>query len=296
MTAESMSYANSKTQIIKVDDLEYAYRITGRHSTRPIVLFNHLAGTIDDWDPRVVDGLAAENKVITFDNLGVGGSSGITPTSVGEMAEDGIKFVRALGLKKVDLLGFSLGGAVAQCVVQNAPDLVRRLILAGTGPAGGIGIDQIPKLAYQMQLRSLLTFTDIRTYLFFTRTENGKSEARKFLGRLKERENDLVDKVSISAFRNQLKAISAFAKEETPSLSEIHHPTFVANGESDIMVPSVNSAHLAAELPNAELALYRDAGHGGVFQYHNDFVSRSLKFLSKDVAPSALPEIERRMT
>ncbi|WP_298984796.1 alpha/beta hydrolase [uncultured Roseibium sp.] len=281
MTSQSPRYVDAQTQFVSVSGTKFAYRSIGPQSDVPIVMFNHLAGTIDDWDPAVVDGLAAHHQVVTFDNRGIGGSGGVTPTTVASMADDGIAFMRALGIDNAYLLGFSLGGAVVQDIVFKEPELAQKLILAGIGPRAGIGIGRIPVQAYLNQLRSLLTFTDIRVFLFFTRTENGKRLARKFLSRLSQKKTGRVKKVSIKSFRAQLAAISEYASSPPPDLNRITMPTFVANGEHDIMVPSVNSAHLMLGIPNARLSLYKDAGHGGIFQYHEQFVGETLEFLSE---------------
>ncbi|NEQ46734.1 MAG: alpha/beta hydrolase [Leptolyngbya sp. SIOISBB] len=277
----SKSCVDVETQFVSVPCGDrFAYRVTGEESNVPIVLFNHLAGVLDDWDPAVVDGIAAKHRVITFDNRGIGGSQGATPRSVGEMADDAIAFIKALGHSKVDLFGFSLGGAVAQDVVLKEPNLARKLILAGTGPGGGIGITRIPGQAYRNQLRSMMTRKDIRRYLFFTKTKNGLQKATEFLARLKRRKHDRVKPISFKSFRSQLAAISRFGKRSELDWQRIEQPVLVANGEDDIMVPSINSAHLYLGLPDAKLVLYKDAGHAGVFQYHEEFVSEALRFLS----------------
>lgn len=281
MTQDSFSYFDAKTQFSSVNGTNFAYRTIGPESDVPIVMFNHLAGTIDDWDPTVVDGLATQHQVITFDNRGIGGTEGVAPRTVEEMADDGISFLKSLGIENANLLGFSLGGAVVQDIVFKEPTLARKIILGGIGPRGGIGIGNIPGQAYRNQLRSMLTFTDIRTFLFFTRTDNGKREAHNFLSRLKKQKTGRVKSVSLKSFRAQLAAIAAFAKSSEPDLSRITMPTFVANGEHDIMVPSVNSAHLMLGIPDARLTLYKDAGHGGIFQYHEQFVNEALEFLSE---------------
>lgn len=281
MSAQTTRYVDAETQFVSVNGTKFAYRTIGPKSGVPIVMFNHLAGTIDDWDPAVVDGLAKQHQVITFDNRGIGGSEGTTPKTVAGMADDGIAFLQAMNLPKVYLLGFSLGGAVVQDIVMKDPSLAEKVIMGGIGPRGGIGIASIPGQAYRNQLRSMLTFTDIRVYLFFTRTENGKREARSFLSRLSEKKTGRVKKVSIKSFRAQLAAIAEYASSAPPDLSRITMPTFVANGEHDIMVPSVNSAHLMLGIPNAHLSLYKDSGHGGIFQYHEQFVKESLEFLNE---------------
>jgi pimeloyl-ACP methyl ester carboxylesterase len=217
--------------------------------------------------------------VITFDNRGIGASKGRTPDSVAAMARDAVAFIRALGFDEVDLLGFSLGGFVAQVIAQEEPQLVRKMVLAGTGPAGGEGIDKVTSLTIGDMVKGALTFRDPKYYLFFTKTENGRSAARQFLKRLKERTDDRDKAISLPAFRAQLKAIHAWGRQYPADLTGIQQPVFVANGDHDRMVPSSNSVDLAERLPNAQLTLYSDAGHGGIFQYHDDFVDEVLKFL-----------------
>jgi pimeloyl-ACP methyl ester carboxylesterase len=244
-----------------------------------VIFLNHLAAVLDNWDPRVVDGIAVERRVITFDNRGVGASAGKTPASVEEMATDAIAFIKALGYAQVDLLGFSMGGFVAQVIAQREPHLVRRLILAGTGPAGGVGIDRVTRLTYLDMLKGALTFRDAKYYLFFTGTTNGREQARAFLKRLKERSTDRDKAISVGSFQAHLKAISGWAAQRPSDLSRIPHPTFVANGDDDRMVPTSNSRDLAARIPNSKLTIYPDAGHGGIFQFHDVFVPEALEFL-----------------
>lgn len=165
----NVTYQNVQMESIDVNGTKFVYRKLGSDKNGvPVIFINHLAGVLDDWDPRVVDGIAKEHLIITFDNRGIGTSEGVTPQTVEEMADDASAFIKALGYKQVDILGFSLGGAVAQTVTLKEPQLVRKLILAGTGPAGSFGADKITSIAYRNQLKSLLTFKDVRTYLFFT--------------------------------------------------------------------------------------------------------------------------------
>ena len=245
----------------------------------PVIFLNHLAAELDRWDPRVVDGIATRRRVIVFDNRGIGASEGKTPTSVEAMARDAVAFIRALGFAQVDLLGFSLGGFISQVIAQEEPQLVRKIILAGTGPAGGTGIDKVTSVTIRDMVKAGLTFRHPEYYLFFTGTPNGRNAARDFLARLKERTENRVKPVSIPAFRAQLKAIRAWGRQRPADLSRIHHPVLVANGDHDKMVPSSNSVDMARRLPNAEVVLYEDAGHGGVFQYHQAFVKKALEFL-----------------
>ena len=195
------------------------------------------------------------------------------------MARDAVAFIRALGFDQVDLFGFSLGGMVSQVIAQEEPQLVRTLILAGTGPAGGEGMDKVTPITISSMVKGALTFKDPKTYLFFTRTSNGKTAAREFMKRLKERTEDRDKAISPVSFRRQLKAIHAWATQQPSDLSSIQQPVLVANGDQDLMVPSSNSVDLARRLPNAHLELYPDAGHGGIFQYHEDFVAEALVLL-----------------
>jgi pimeloyl-ACP methyl ester carboxylesterase len=273
------SYKNAPTQSVSVGDTRFVYRELGIDTGVPVIFLNHLAGNLDNWDPRVVDGIAAKHRVITFDNRGVGATEGKTPDTVEAMARDAVAFIRALGFDQVDLLGFSLGGFVSQVIAQQEPALVRKIILAGTGPAGGEGIVNVTKLSYLDTFTALATFKDPKELLFFTRTANGKSEAKAFVKRLKERTTDRDKAIAVRAFRTQLKAIHAWGLQQPADLARIHHHVLVANGDDDRMVPTTNSYDLARRLPNATLRIYPDAGHGGIFQAHERFVPEALEFL-----------------
>jgi len=259
--------------------VEFAYRQLGPSTGVPVVFLTHLAAVLDNWDPRVVDGIAATHRVITFDNRGVGASSGSTPRTIEEMATDAVAFIRALGLEQVDLFGFSMGGMIAQVIAQAEPQLVRKLLLAGTGPAGGEGIDKVTRISYLDTARGLLTRQDPKQFLFFTRTPNGRRAGKEFLARLQERTSDRDKAISVGAFRAQLRAIHRWGRQQPADLASIHQPVLAINGDSDRMVPSNNTVDLARRLPNSQLVLYPDAGHGGVFQFHQDFVRRALEFL-----------------
>lgn len=273
-------WRNAPTKGVDVGGTTFVYRQLGPGTGVPVIFLNHLAAELDRWDPRVVDGIAARRRVIVFDNRGVGASAGKTPTSVEAMARDAVAFIRALGIAQVDLLGFSLGGFISQVIAQEEPQLVRKIILAGTGPAGGTGIDKVTSVTIRDMVKAALTFRHPEYHLFFTRTRNGRNAAREFLARLNERTEHRDKPVSIPAFIAQLRAIRAWGRQRPADLSGIHHPVLVANGDHDKMVPSSNSIDLARRLPNAELVLYKDAGHGGVFQYHEAFVKRALEFLA----------------
>ena len=276
----SETYEHAPTETVDVGGTKFAYRQLGPEMRVPVIALNHLGGVLDNWDPRVIDGIAAKRRVIAFDNRGIGASGGSTPTSVEAMARDAVAFIRALGLDQVDLFGFSLGGMVSQVIAQEEPQLVRKMVLAGTGPAGGEGIDKVTRITIREIVRGFLTFKDPKYYLFFTQTPNGRTAAREFLGRLKERKEDRDKRISPIAFRAQLKAIHAWGTQQPQDLSNVRQPALVANGDQDRMVPSSNTIDLARRLPNGRLVeLYPDAGHGGIFQYHREFVPAVLEFL-----------------
>jgi pimeloyl-ACP methyl ester carboxylesterase len=277
--ALNTTWNDAPTQTINAGGVRFAYRQLGPSTGVPVIFLTHLAAVLDNWDPRVVDGIAAKHRVITFDNRGVGASSGSTPTTIEEMASDAVTFIRALGFDQVDLFGFSMGGMIAQVIAQQQPRLVRKMIIAGTGPAGGEGIDKVTRITYLDTARGLLTRRDPKQFLFFTRTPNGRRAGKEFLARLGERANDRDKAISARSFRAQLKAIHRWGQQQPADLSSIHQPVLVLNGESDKMVPTKNTIDLDRRLPNSELVVYPDAGHGGVFQYHEDFVKRALEFL-----------------
>ena len=224
------SWRNAPTRTVAADGVDYAYRELGPKAGVPVIFLVHLAGTLDNWDPRVVDGIAAKHRVIAFDNRGVGASTGKTPDTIQAMAKDAIAFIRALGLDQVDLHGFSMGGMIAQVIAEDEPELVRRLILTGTGPAGGKGIKEVVWVAQLDTLRGLLSRQDPKQFLFFTRTANGKRAGKEFLARLQERTADRDTPITIKSYFAQLKACRRWGKEEPHDLSLVHQPVLLANG------------------------------------------------------------------
>jgi pimeloyl-ACP methyl ester carboxylesterase len=275
------SYKDAPTRTVSAGGVEFAYRELGPKTGVPLVLVTHLAAVLDNWDPRVVDGLATKHRVIAFDNRGVGASTGTTPKTIQAMATDAVTFIRALGLPKVDLLGFSMGGMISQVIAQDEPQLVRKLILAGTGPAGGEGIKNVTKISHLDTVRALFTLQDPKQFLFFTRTPDGRRAGKQFLARLKERTANRDEAISLKSYFAQLDAIHRWGLEQPHDLSGIHQPALVANGESDRMVPTTNSLDLARRLPDSDLVIYPDAGHGGIFQFHGQFVEKALDFLQR---------------
>jgi len=278
-TAIPVTASSSPTLHIDIGGTRFAHREFGPATGVPVVFLHHFTAVLDDWDPRVIDGIAAQRRVITFDNRGVGGSDGRTPTTVAAMADDAIAFIRALGHEQVDLLGFSLGGFVSQVIAAREPTLVRRMILAGTGPAGGAGMGKLTPRMLGDGLQGLLKRTDPKPYLFFTRTAQGKAAAAAYMDRLVERTHDRVKPTSPQGVAAQVVAIHRWGTQQPMDLASIEHQVLVANGEDDRMLPTRSSFELAHQLPNASLRIYPDAGHGGVFQCHEQFVPHVLEFL-----------------
>ena len=275
----AMRYIDAPNLSINVGGTSFGYRDIGPRSGVPLILLNHWGAVLDNFDPRIVDGLASKRRVIATNYRGIGASGGTAPVTIDEMARDTIALIRALGFEKVDLLGFSLGGFVAQDITLKAPDLVRKLILTGTGPAGGKGIEKVGPVSWPLMIKGLLTFRDPKFYLFFTSTANGRRAAKAFLARLKERKADRDKGATPEALLRQLKAIKSWGQQAPQDLGSIRIPVLIANGDNDIMVPTANSTDMARRIPGAQLVIYDDDGHGGIFQNHAEFVPKALSFL-----------------
>jgi pimeloyl-ACP methyl ester carboxylesterase len=277
-----LSWKIVSTQTISAGGVDFAYRELGKHhGGTPVVFLTHLAAVLDNWDPRVIDGIAAKHHVIAFDNRGIGASSGAPSSSIEQMADDAIAFIKAMGFQQVDLLGFSLGGMVAQEIALKEPQLVRKMVLAGTGPAGGEGISTVAGVTFLDILRGVFTGQDAKQFLFFTRTPGGIEAGKAFLARLKERTDNRDKEISVSALLAQLEALRVWGQKSPADLSVIKQSVLVVNGDKDRMVPTANTHDLARRLPNSQLIIYPDAGHGGAFQFHADFVSSTLGFLAR---------------
>ncbi|WP_434352296.1 alpha/beta fold hydrolase [Trichococcus flocculiformis] len=279
---ESETYIHAPNKHIRAaNGITYAYRELGEKTGIPIVFFTHLSANLDNWDPRIIDGIAEQHWVITFDNTGVGLSNGQVPGTIKEMAEDAIAFIKALGFKQIDILSFSMGGMIAQELLELEPTLIRKVILTGTGPCGGKGSENVTKISNQDLVRAIFTLKDVKTYLFFTRTSNGKKKAKEFLARIKERKQNRDKMIRLKGYLTQLKAINRWGKSTPADLSKIKQPILVVNGEADRMVPTENSYDLVQRLLNSKLVIYKHAGHGAIFQYHQEFAKEVLAFLNK---------------
>jgi pimeloyl-ACP methyl ester carboxylesterase len=275
------SYAKAPARTVTAGGVTYAYRELGPKGGIPVVFFVHLAATLDNWDPRIIDPIAKGRHVITFDNRGVGASTGQVPDSIEAMADDAYTFITALGFDKVDVFTFSLGGFVAQALVVKHPELVRKLVLTGTGPKGGKDIDKVVGTTYWDILRATLTRSDPKEFLFFNRNATGKPAARAFVNRLEERTADRDAPMKVKGFRTQLKAIQKWGRSTPDDLSKLTQPTLIANGDNDRMVPSVLSEDLHRRIKGSELIIYPDSGHGGIFQFHEKFAPVAVEFLGR---------------
>lgn len=275
------SYRDAPARTVTAGGVTFAYRELGPRGGVPVVFLVHLAANLDNWDPRIIDPIAQRHRVIAFDNRGLGASTGKVPATVEAMADDAYTFITALGFDTVDIFSFSLGGMVAQALVTKHPRLVRKLILTGTGPAGGDGIDEVAGVTYADIARATLSRKDPKEFLFFNRNATGKAAAKAFVDRLEERTVDRDDKVTVKAFLTQLQAIKRWGRSTPVDLSTITQPTLIANGDNDRMVPSVLSEDLHRRITDSELIIYPDSGHGAIFQFHDRFAPAALEFLAR---------------
>jgi pimeloyl-ACP methyl ester carboxylesterase len=280
-----VSHDTAPNRFIEAGGVRFAYRRFGTGQGVPILLLQHFIGTMDWWDPLLTDGLARTRPVILLDNRGVGISSDRTPDTVEAMAADVAAFVDALGLKRVDVLGFSIGGMVAQELVLARPDLVRRLILAGTGPRGGENMQETPPDV--VKAVSVPDPGTARPYLFFSPSAQSQAAAARFLKRTAQRKVDLDPRASIQTMQAQGQALHAWGVAGSRAafaerLGAVKQPVLVVNGNNDIMVPTINSYLLFQAIPNAELILYPDSGHGAIFQYAGLFVEQANLFLNRN--------------
>jgi pimeloyl-ACP methyl ester carboxylesterase len=280
-------HQTAPTQFIEANGIRFAYRRFGRPGGVPLVFNQHFTGTMDHWDPAVTDGFAGDREVILFNNAGVSSSSGKVPTSIEKMGANAVAFIKALGLTKVDVLGFSIGGFVAQEIALQAPDLVRRLVLVGTGPRGGEGMATLTPEAQEIFGATYDEPDHLWLRVHFTTSGKSQAAGREFLKRFRQRARNRDPEVNDKVAPAQLEAISEWgAPRDKPFeyLKSIRQPALVVNGGKDVIVYSVNSFILQQHLPDAELVLYPDANHGSQYQYPKRFVQQVSAFLSEKEA------------
>ena len=276
--------ASAPTQFVDASGTRFAYRRFGNPIGTPIVLLQHFMGNLDNYDPAIADALGQGREVILTDNAAVGLSTGAAPETVAGMARDAASLIDALSLEQVDLFGFSMGGYVAQQLVVDRPELVRRLILVGTGPRGGDGMAQLAPdtaplfgKAYDPQVLMWLP-------IFFSPSEASQAAGRRFLERIRARTEDRdapVSETTVAAHSTAAREWGAAAPGSFDYLKGITQPALVVNGSNDIVVPTINSYILQQNLPNAELILFPDSNHGSHFQFHESFVEYITGFIDR---------------
>lgn len=283
-SAETASNSTAPTRYVTAGGNTFAYRRFGLGPGTPLLFLQHFTGTLDNWDPAVTDPLALDRSVILFENAGIGRSSGKVPETVAGMADHALKFLSALGLTRVDALGFSLGGMVAQVMALKRPELLRRIILTGTGPEGGVGVAMDKPELLKVFVDEQMPMSEKLLKLFFETTETSQAAGREFVKRLSRRTEDSDIPATSEAAGAQLVAMAAWAKsggEPFADLKKIRQPVLVTNGNNDTMIPTINSFTLSEHLPNAQLIIYPDAGHGALFQYAGAFTSHVSEFLDR---------------
>jgi pimeloyl-ACP methyl ester carboxylesterase len=285
-TETKASNTTASTQFLQVGNETYAYRRFGSGPGLPLLFLQHFTGTLDNWDPAVTDPLASGREVILFESAGLGRSTGKVPDTVAGMAKHALAFLDGLGLTSCDVLGYSLGGMVAQQIAQDRHSIFRRMILVGTAPRGGEDVMHLdkPSLAKYLGDPNLKGYAVLQK-IFFAPTESSQAAGAAFIERLTQRKEDrepvsgpAVAQAQMAAFRDWEK----FTGQRFADLKSILHPTLVVNGIHDEMIPVQNSYWLSANLPNAVLLTYPDSGHGSLFQFHESFTRQAAAFLASD--------------
>jgi pimeloyl-ACP methyl ester carboxylesterase len=272
------THETAPSRFVEAGGIRFAYRRFGRSDSTPLLLLNYFAANLDNWDPKVTNGLAADRDVILVDYPGVGGSSGETPATVAALTKDCVEFCRAVNLPRIDLVGFSLGGMIAQQLAAEHPEMVRRILLLGTGPRGGEGI-----VFDDLSVDELDDEEGLLMKAFFTQSELSKAAGRAYIERIRLRLADRDAPVSKQAAIAELVAIREWGFIPQTSrfamLGQIHHPTLIVHGSKDVVVMPINAFLLAEHLPNAQLIMYPDASHGAQSQHAEVFLQHARLFL-----------------
>ena len=282
----AVSNASAPTEFLVAGNQKYAFRRFGSGPQPPLLCLQHFTGTLDNWDPAVTDALAQRSEVILFESAGIGRSTGTVPDTVAGMAKHAFAFLDGLGLQTCDVLGFSLGGMVAQQMVLDRPSIFRKLILVGTAPRGGEDIMHLekPSLAKPLQDPSLKGYAVLQK-IFFAPTESSQASGEAFVNRLLQRREDREPASGPNVAQAQMAAFRDWEKhtgKRFADLAAIRQPTLVVNGIHDEMIPISNSYLLVENLPNAMLIAYPDSGHGSLFQFHESFTQKAKAFLASN--------------
>ena len=279
------NHQTAPTQFVEANGVRFAYRRFGKAAGVPLVFNQHFTGTMDHWDPAVTDGFVKDREVILFNNAGVSSSSGEMPKTIEKMGDNAVAFIKALGLTKVDVLGFSIGGFVAQEIALQASDLVRRLVLVGTGSRGGEGMATLTPEAQEIFGATYEEPDHLWLRVHFSKSEKSQGAGREFLKRFRLRAANRDPEVNEKVAPAQIEAIGEWGAPREKAfeyLKSIRQPTLVVNGGKDVIINSVNSFILQQHLPNAELVLYPDANHGSQYQYPGRFVQHVSLFLHEE--------------
>jgi pimeloyl-ACP methyl ester carboxylesterase len=274
-------HQNAATQFVTAGDTKFAYRVLGNNAGIPLVMISALGNSMDDWDPAVTNGLAQQYKVIIFDIQGVGSSSGLTPDNIPDMTKGVVAFINALGYSKVNLLGFSMGSFISQQIALTNPDLVNKIILTGTGPKGAEGLSNLPNI-----LATTVGLTPEQVFLasFFASSTESQSAGKLSYERIQKRSVDRDAPVTQESATAGLKAVLGWAQPDPNALNELKNiakPVLIAQGEADFLVPVINATNMSNNIPGAQLIVYSSAGHGAIYQYHDEFIQAAVSFLGK---------------
>ncbi|WP_329048805.1 alpha/beta hydrolase [Amycolatopsis sp. NBC_01488] len=261
----------------------FTYRRTGPRGGVPLVLLMRFRGTIDWWDPEFVDRLAADRDVILFDNIGIGYTGGEPRDTAEGFADGAIEFIEALGLSQVDLLGWSLGGIVAQLVALRRPGLVRKVVVAGSsGPGVAPGTPEMSERVLTIMAKPDADADDL-LYLFYPETEGARAAGLEHLAKVGKRLAAGGPAVTEDAAQGQLAAVGRLLAVEWEQLKSelqaITQPVLYANGLHDVMIPAVASSKAVEQVPDSTLVLYSDAGHAFLFQHIDEFTAQITLFL-----------------
>jgi pimeloyl-ACP methyl ester carboxylesterase len=278
------THQTAPTQFVQANGIRFAFRRFGKTGGVPLVFNIHFTGTMDHWDPAITDGFAQDREVILFNNAGISSTSGEVPESIEEMAANAGAFIKALGLQQVDVLGFSMGGLIAQTLAIAEPELVRRVILVGTGPRSGEGMASLTPEAQKIFGASYAEPDHLWLRVHFSPSAASQAAGRQFLQRFRLRTEGRDPEASDKVAPAQLAALGKWgAPRANPFdyLQQVKQPALVVNGDNDVIIYSINSWILQQNIPNAQLILYPDANHGSLYQYPERFVAHATQFLSE---------------